>query len=507
MTLFAEPLTLRPYQTRAIELVIEAVGNGSRRPLLALPTGAGKTVIAAEIIRRHIERGGQALLLAPRRELITQASDKLTAAGLDHGVVLAGARDRVNLYARVQVASIDTVVSRLRRHGKLPVELQGMTLVIIDEGHLAVTVRRQDLLRQWPRAIHIGLTATPTRKDGRALGVLFDRLVEPVTVAELTEAGYLAPARYFSVSEPDLARITTVAGDYNSKQLDEAVNRPELVGDVVGTWLARAADRRTIVFGTSVEHSIALTGAFLRAGVAAEHVDGGMRPDVRTGIIERYRRGDTQVLCNCFIASFGFDAPETSAIVLARPTKSLMLHLQMIGRGLRIAGDKTDCLVIDHAGNVHRHGFAADERAWTLDGERALKERSGGKGATSERKQLDCPECTAVFSGTRTCPECGFYLAPAGKLVEALDGELVEIGERLPVEDQDRAVFYAELRGLASMSGYRQGWAAHKFKERYGEFPAWAWNNMPEATPTLTTTRWVKSRAIAWAKERQRACS
>lgn len=488
---------LRPYQIDAIAQLDAAVANGSRAPLMVLPTGSGKTVIAAELIRRHERK--QCLFLAPRRELVFQTCAKLDDAGIGYGVLLAGVDDRRNLWSEVQVASIDTLISRVLRRERL--HLPRFDLVIVDEAHLSLTETRKRLLDLWPDALRIGLTATPTRKDGRALGMLYDRLIEPTTTAQLTAAGYLAPARYFSISEPDLARVRVTAGDYNAHDLAGAMNAPALVGDIVSTWLERAADRRSAVFCTSIAHSVAVAEAFQRAGVAAEHVDAGTPQADRSATFQRFTNGATQVLTNCFLASYGFDLPALSCVVLARPTRSLMLYLQMIGRGLRIADGKRDCIVLDHSGAVHLHGFAHDARSWTLAGERALVARDPTTSKErAERKQIDCPECAAVFTGTRTCPECGYYLAPKGKMVKTIRGDLVEIGAHMTESALDRAVWWAELRGLAIERRWKPERARLTFRDRFGHDPAPSLNDFPPAEPSLATRRWVQSRVEAWRK-------
>jgi superfamily II DNA or RNA helicase len=494
-------MNLWPFQSRAIEQLDAAVATGKRAPLLVLPTGSGKTVMAAAMMRRAVEGGQRALFLAPRRELVAQTCGKL--AGLRHGVILAGAEARQDLYASVQVASIDTLLSRVVRRRRLT--LPDFDLVIVDEAHLSITAARTALLALWPKALRIGLTATPTRKDGRALGLLYDVLIEPATTAELVREKFLVPARYFSLSEPDLSRVQIVAGDYHAGELESAVNRPELVGDVVAHWLKHAGTRRTVVFATSIAHSAALCAEFLRAGVAAEHVDANTPQVLREETFERFRSGQTQVLTNCFLASYGFDLPALSCVVLARPTRSLMLYLQMVGRGLRIAEGKTDCLVLDHSGSVHRHGFAHDERLWTLHGERALIERKKSPAEARETKQLTCPDCACVFAGGRLCPTCGYYFAPKGKEVRTLEGELIEIGADLEPEQCDQLAFFAQLRGVAREKNYKPGWAAYKFKERFGEWPPRRFESVIAAQPSIETRRWVKSRAIAWLKARENA--
>lgn len=497
---------LRPYQHRAIEMVHEAFRSGKRAPLLALATGSGKTVIAAEIVRQEAAAGTPVLVMAPRRELIHQTSATLARFGVRHGVLMAGEEARLSPCELVQVASIDTIVARALRRNDQRFLTPG--LVIIDEAHLFATATRAKLLARWPDARRLGFTATPSRKDGAALGLLFDALLEPITIADLTAQGHLVPARYYSLSEPDLQGVGIVAGEYNQKQLAQAVDQPKLVADVVATWLARAATRRTVVFGVTIKHAIALADEFQRAGVAAEAVDAKTPEAERAAIFARFQSGATQVLTNCFLASYGFDCPPLDCVVLARPTRSLALYLQMLGRGLRPSEGKADCLVLDHAGAVHLHGFADEPRAWTLQGKGALATApasASSGGDPDEPLRVDCPECQAVFANSNVCPACGHILRPRGKPVLVAEGELVEINARPQRADEaGRQQFHAELRAIADERGYKPGWAAMKFKERYGEWPAWPWNDLPTAEPTDATRRWVKSRAIAWAKAQQR---
>lgn len=485
---------LRKYQDRALERVAEAWRRGARSLLLVSPTGSGKTVIAAEMIRRTNANGRRVIFLAPRRELIDQASRKLSDLGVNHGIILAGDR-RSNLSALTQVASIDTLRVRINR-----LSLLDPALVVVDEAHLVVTQVRERLLKRWPDAWRVGLTATPCRKDGRGLSLLFDELIEVATPAELTTAEHLVPARYYSLSEPDLRRVGILGGDYHLGELEQAMHK--LVADVPSTLLSRAADRRSVVFAVNVRHSIAIRDVLLRAGVAAEHVDGATPLAQREAIFRRFRSGETQVLCNCQVATIGFDLPEIDCVVLCRPTKSLALYLQMLGRGLRPARDKgkVDCLVLDHSGCVHRLGFATDDRQWSLEGHADLattrRERERNAGA-----EQTCPECSCIYSGGRQCPSCGFNVEPVGKDIVTLEGELVPVGEASP-DEVDRKAFYAELRGFAGERGFKSGWADYKFQERFGAFPPRAWKTTKVIEPSRTTRRWIKSRNIAWAKSR-----
>jgi superfamily II DNA or RNA helicase len=507
-------MQLRPYQLAALDRLdgLQQFCN-VQAPLLVAPTGSGKTVIAAEIIRRSGD--SRTLFLAPRRELIHQTCRKLNEIGVNHGVLLAG-DGRTNLYVNVQVASRDTLIARLLRRKRY--ELAPFDRIIIDEAHVGLTDRTQQLLALWPQAYIIGLTATPTRSDGKALGRVYDELIEVSTTQELTDQGFLCPARYFSVSEPDLRKVRTTAGDYNRGDLEEVMNRSKLVGDIVEHWLTHAASRRTVVFATTIPHSVALAQQFLTQGVAAEHVDANTPQAAREAIFERFSTGRTQVLTNCTLASIGFDLPALDCVVFARPTKSVGLYLQMLGRGLRPAPGKADCLVLDHAGNVHRHGFATDPRFWTLHGKYAIDEQRTKEAQRKKQEegivQLTCPSCKSVFAGSNQCPECGYYFARKARAVLAREGSLVEItstrdGRGVLAQSRDeRRLFFLQLVGYGEMRGYKGGWAGWKYKERYGHWPERAWRDHVSRyggiDPNIDTMRWVKAQQMAYRRVKAR---
>lgn len=494
---------LRPYQEDTITQYDALTAKGVRAPLIVAPTGSGKTLIAAAIMQRNDT--DRFLFLAPRRELIFQTCRKLTEIGVPHGVILAGDK-RMNLYARVQVASRDTLISRVMRTKRLV--LPGIDRIIIDEAHIGLSDRFISLLDHWPNAQRIGLTATPCRSDGKALGTLYDELIEAATYTQLIEMGHLVRPRYFSVSEPDLRKVRTTAGDFNQLDLNAVMNRSELVGDIVEHWMKHAASRRTVVFATSIEHSVALAREFIAQGVSAEHVDAGTPYKEREEIFGRFSSGITQVLTNCTLASVGFDLPELDAVVFARPTKSLGLYLQMLGRGLRPAGGKSDCLVLDHAGNVHRHGFVTEERYWTLHGRyaldaeltRAAKEKKEEAGVVS----LTCPVCRYVFEGSRQCPTCGYWFPRKAKALETRDGELVEIGSAKTASLGQKRHFYLELAGYADLKEYSGSWALHRYQDKFKEAPDWSWRTHVEKHgglhPSIETVRWIKSRQIAYSR-------
>jgi len=489
----------RDYQEQLLLDVHLALSAGQRRILIVAPTGSGKTVVMTMLCQLFNQAGLACTFMAPRRELIKQISGKLTEFGIRHGVILAQAPGQ-SLYATNQVASIDTLLSRAIRRERL--SLPHADVVFVDEAHLSITAARQALFKRYPEAVFIGVTATPTRKDGRPLKLVYDHMIQATTVRELIRQGYLVQPRYYAPSVPDLRRVKTMAADWNQKQLEERME--PLLGDIVQHWLRLAGDRRTTVFATSVRHSLFLAEQFRKHGIAAEHCDANTPTTMREAIFDRFTRGDTQVLCNVNLASYGFDLPAMDCIVMARPTKSLMLYLQMVGRGLRPFGGKKDMLVLDHAGNVHFHGFAEDDRVWTLEGDSAVVKQKRPEKDDKTPKMLTCPECSTVFTGGLQCPTCGHYFEQLGKKFRVVDGELMPIATGDQVDPAERRAFYEELSWIGHQRGYKPAWPAAMFKEKFGVWPAPEWKGGPRREPSMATQRWVKSRFIALAKRREK---
>jgi DNA repair protein RadD len=494
--------SLRPYQQAALTAVGESLRAG-RRPILLAPTGAGKTVMAVAVMAAAKSAGRRVLFVAPRRELVHQTVEKLTAAGLPPGIVMAG--ESPSLYAPLQVASVQTLHARLKKGAACAPRAD---LVIVDEAHLSISPSTLRVLDHYRDAMVLGLTATPARGDGRALGVVYDEIIPVASVAELTAQGFLCPAVYYAPTKPDLDEVQVRAGDYVQGQLERVMSAPKLVGDIVSHWHKLAAGRRTVVFASGIEHSQHLANAFNRSGVPAEHVDAATPQAERDRIFERFRRGDTGVLTNCFLASYGFDLPDLSCVVLARPTKSLVLYLQMVGRGLRPAPGKTDALVLDHSGAVDLHGFADEDRPWSLAGDETVQERQAKlrerDPKAREQRTRTCGSCAHVFRGSMVCPKCGWQVPRPAKDVAVIDGDLERRnGEARRQQRQT----YAELRMYAHSRGFKPGWAAHKYKEAFGSFPPWDWNRDAMAVPSAETAGLVKHLQIKWAKgqERRRA--
>jgi superfamily II DNA or RNA helicase len=478
-----------------------------RRIVACSPTGSGKTLLGMELARRAIRQDLRVMVMAPRHELIQQFKERMdTWAKGAYGIISAGFRHAQDLYRPLQLASVDTLVSRVVKRRSLV--LPSADLVICDEVHLYQTAHRAGLLEMFPGARIIGLTATPGRYDGRPLGMTFERLIEIETMKGLIDKGYLVPPLYYAPSVPDLRRVQKVAGDYNRKQLEERME--PLLGDIIEHWLKLACTRRTVVFATTVGQSVYLAERFRATGVAAEHCDGTADQAHREGIFERFRSGETQVLCNVDLATYGFDLPDLSCVVLARPTLSVVRYLQMVGRGLRAADGKTDCLVLDHAGNVRRHGYAEEDRYWSLDGRRkgtgpkalALKPCKSGEPA-KQTLHLRCPRCKLVFAGALTCPACQYYFERTAVSFRVVDGELIRMREPEPRDQADRIEFYRELLGYAGEKGYKPGWAAHAYESKYKALPPREWAREGAMVASPKTRGYVKFLTIRRAKARR----
>jgi len=432
---------LRPYQQQAVDLLRQRHAD---RPLLCLPTGAGKTTVASEVIRLALQRGNRCIFMVHRRELVDQAVARLASFGIQAGRIIAGQTESRSL--PVQVASIPSLIRR--KHW--PAEL-----VIVDECAHATSTSWTKCLDRYADAWVIGLTATPIRLDGRGLGGIFGCLVEPVTTQDLVEQGHLVAPEVYA-PPLDLSRIRKRAGEYTLPELLERMN--PLTGSIVDTWFQRAFGQRTVVFAVNVEHSQRIVKAFQARGVAAEHIDGGTDVQQRADSLARLRSGETTLVSNCMVLSEGWDLPALQCGVLARPTKSLALFRQMVGRIMRPPGP---VVCLDHAGCHHEHGLVTDPVDWSLD--------------DCERRSVmtepirTCQECFAVVPVDAVeCPQCGEPLAREARTNPPgvdNDGELVKFTRA------DKAEWYGVRVRMASELGYKLGWARAQYRNKHGTWP------------------------------------
>lgn len=422
--------SLRPYQVEAIQQARAALGTGSKAVLLVSPTGSGKTIIAAEIIRLAVQRSSRVLFLAHRRELIQQTADKLNRFGVRHGIVMAGVRPA--LQHPVQVASVQTLARRRD-------VLTAVDLIFFDEAHHAAAGSYTDILEWYPRARVVGLTATPWRLDGRGLADVFDAHVLVASPRELKEAGFLVPVGGWEFESIDTSHARVARGDFATKDLVDEAAKPRVVGDIVEEWLRHADGKRSVVFCVSIEVSKLIAEKFRAAGVACEHIDGEMATAERDAVITRLRSGVTRVVCNCNVLTEGFDCPELEVCVLARPTLSTALYLQMVGRVLRPAPGKTMARIHDHSGCLVRHGHPFATRDYSPEAS-TKGEREPQQDAETRARNV-CPSCKSVRSGY-PCDNCGFSPTPA-----ELKLEFDEVAHRRAIveENSPEAVKQREL--------------------------------------------------------------
>lgn len=431
-------MDLRPYQVSAVESARALFRAGKKKTLLVSPTGSGKTVLFCHIASAAVAKGSRVLVLAHRRELVKQTSDKLNRFGVPHGIIQAGFPRA--LQRPVQVASVQTLIRN-------PGQLSRVDLVVVDECHHVTEGNTYSkIFEQYPQAILLGVTATPWRLDGRGLADVFDGHVVVTTPRQLRDEGWLVPVGGWEYEGIDTSRARVRNGEYVAEDLREESTSKRVVGDIISEWLMHAAGKRTVLFASSVEQSQLMAAEFVKSGVPAEHVDGKTPGEERDAILARLRSGQTLVVCNCNVLTEGFDCPELEVCILARPTLSTALALQMIGRVLRPAEGKAAARIHDHAGVLRAHGHPYADRDFSP--EKAVKGKrpsAGGEGGESGWRQARCDACKSVISRW-PCDACGFAPDPKELKLEyepaAARREITNdgtVGKRKAESDPERA--------------------------------------------------------------------
>lgn len=435
-------LTLRPYQTEIVRLVHESWRTGHKRPLVCLPTGGGKTALAADMCRRIAEAGTTAWFLVHRRELMKQTLETFDLFQIP--------LDRIH---------VGMVWTALRQEWPEP------DLIIYDECHHATSLTWQRITDAHPDAFMTGLTATPARLDGKALGDVFDKLVLGPTTQDLINQGYLSPYRMIVADVADLTNLRTRGADYDRTDAESRLMERAVYGDVVKAY-QDYGQTQAIYFCTTIKHSEATAEAFREAGIRAEHFDGNTPSKRRDELIEQFRAGDIQILCNCELIGEGFDMPACDVVGMLRPTQSLTVYLQQVGRALRPRDGKVATL-IDHVGNIQRHGAPSEDRDWSLTETVRTGRRVKEDGTFAVRR---CTECFAVFPAPRpTCPVCGAEYVPTREEIRSIENVKMRLIEMEELEREKRwalspealkeARTYSALCVIARHRGYKVGWA------------------------------------------------
>lgn len=475
---------LRPHQETAIRLLRESMKAKKRRPMLQLPTGAGKTVIAAAIIRMAREKGKRVVFIVDAISLIDQTVQAFYAQGL-HGIgVIQGDHPMQNYAQPIQVASVQT----LQRRGMPPCDM-----FIVDEAH-----GKSQWLFEWmqanPDIPGIGLSATPWAKG---LGNVYDDLIQPIGMQDLIDLGYLCPFRVFAASKPDLSKVNTVAGDYHEGQLSEVMAEDGLIADAVKTWHELAERRPTLIFAVDCAHAQKLQQRFIASGVQTDYVDAYTERLDRQRIAERFKRRDTLAIVSVGTMIKGVDLA-VGCISDCAPTKSIMRHVQKLGRGMRVNPEAgPDLIILDHASNCLRLGFPTDIHRPSLctkqPGERGEEE-------PPPPQPKECPKCKQLRpKAVKVCPNCGFEPAPAESRIEEQEGELREVKRKPTLEQKFR--FYCEALGYAKAKGKTESYALALFRGRFNEWP-YRKNDAQPIKPSAETLSYITSRNIRYAKAR-----
>lgn len=421
------------------------------------PALVSKTVIFSEIVKGAAAKGSPCIVLTRGRKIVDQASQRLLREKVEHGVLMSQ-HWLYRPHLPIQVVSVDTVISRKL---KPPAKI-----IVIDECHLASSKGYKAFLEQYPDAFILAVTATPY--GGVNMRHFANKIIKPINMLELIRDGYLVPGRFFCPYTPDLTdvRISKSTKDYDTHELNAAMDQSGLVGDIVSHWQKLGENRPTIAFAVTVEHSKHIRNSFLAKGIPAEHLDANSSDTVRNNTLNKLKTGEIKVVSNVGILTTGLDIPEASCGIMARPTRSYNLYIQCVGRFTRPAPNKNDFIILDHAGAINRHNFPTVEPEASLD----------GKQPKIKADIHVCPECFAAFRGAN-CPHCGKIIKQAKQReILHVDGELKEkkslslqelndLKQEMEMQTRQRDM----LLDKAATLGFRKGWVFHSLKGLYGE--------------------------------------
>jgi DNA repair protein RadD len=478
-------ISLRPYQQKIVNDLREAFIRGKRSVLLQLPTGGGKTFVFCYIADGAKRRGNKVLILTHRTELLLQASQSLLNLDVWHSMIAPNFTP--NYTDAVQVASVQTLAGRLDSIAWEP------DLIVPDEAHHACAGTWSKILNKWPNAKILGVTATPCRTDGRGLGDIFDKMVQGPSMRWLMDDGFLTDYVAYSPANA-LANVdltTSNDGDFNLKEAAFALDKPVITGDAVEHYRRICPGAPAIAFCSSIEHARHVAEAFREGGFNFQSLDGKMDPGTRKCLISDLAEGRIHGLTSCDIISEGTDIPVVTAAILLRPTQSEGLFLQQVGRALRPVYDtnrrlntreerleaiaksrKPKAIILDHVGNLMRHGLPDDDRNWTLD--YTISKKSKDSSLRIERIR-QCEKCFAAHRPALACPNCGHGYVVQGDLLDQIDGDLSLVDpDKLRAERERRKGRIdasidkqrKHLEGFARAKGYKDGWVEHKLNAR-----------------------------------------
>lgn len=499
---------LRVYQLGAIAQSRVALREKNLRIVLYSPTGSGKTVMGEAFIRSAIAKGKRVAFIVNRIQLVKQTSKRFLQSGIQHGIIQSG--NTCNVDSPVLICSIHTLASRA---------LPPVDLIIIDEAHgVPGSTAYRKMIAAYNNVPTIGLTATPFSKGmggpcAELNGdLLFHKLVVAATIRELIDMGFLVDCEIYAPSEPDLSGLKMQRNafgemDYAEKDLGKAVDKASLIGDIVTHWKRMANGKRTVCFATNISHSKHIAEQFVLAGVKAEHLDSYMEDDERAEIMKRVDSGETTVICNVAILTEGWDSPACECMILARPTKSLIRWVQMVGRILRPFPGKTHGIVLDHSGSTHDLGYPTEDLPLELcDGSSRMSDKKArdNPDVPPEPKAKKCPECHYMKpAGIHVCPKCSFAPERPNAVVTE-DGELklVDRSKKAELTKQNKQDVYSQLVTMQRDKGYSDGWTSNQYRTVFGVWPK---GLVDVAKPVTDDVRkWVRHQQIKFTKGKQK---
>lgn len=450
--------TLRDYQSEGVEKIRDAYRKGFKAPLYQCPTGGGKTLIFSYIAENAASKGKSAFILVHRKELLKQASEKLSQLDVPHGLIAPG---HTMTGDPVQIASVYTLARRLD-------QVREPDLIIVDEAHHSGAGTWELILKRWPNVSILGVTATPIRMDGKGLGVkcggFYDTLIEGPSVRWLIDNRFLSEIIYYAPDlGVDLSGIHTVMGDFDKKEVNHRLDKPVITGCAIDHYKRICPGVPAIAFCASVKHAEHVAEQFNQAGISAASIDGTLDDKIRTQRILDLAEGRINALASCDIISEGTDIPVVGAAILLRPTKSTGLHLQQVGRALRVYPGKQNAIILDHVGNCRRHGLPDDVRSWSLNGYKQKK-----KGAAEQELRIKiCSVCFAAYrNGIKACPQCGHIQTCEEREIKQVGGTLkiIKGGNQVKKEKKYSNEEWNTLRKLMAISKGMGLGSDHAFK-------------------------------------------
>ena len=486
-------ISLRPHQEKAIEMLRDSFRNGHKRVMLAAPCSFGKTRVAAFMLATAANKGIKGVFICDRIKLVQQALDTFDELGIDCGVI-QGDHWRWNPNAMVQIASIQTLA---RRHNKLE-----FNFAVVDEAHVLYE-SQIEYFKSYSAVHFVGLSATPFAKG---LGKWYTDLVVPSTAEELLDLGYLTPVRYYAGASVDVKglkrrALSTGGTDFDPNHVGKRMeNDKVLAGDIIKNWVKHGEDSQTIAFCPTIKHSKFMVQMFRDAGISAEHIDGYMDEQERNWLYEAHDRGEFKILSCSQLLNTGYDAPQVRCLIDCKPCSSQISMVQRSGRIWRLAEGKEYAIHLDHAGNLERLGMPHLTEPESLDdGEKAFSESNQVKDK-KDSKPRSCPQCYQSFVGLRC--SCGYELPVKAQL--ETDGTLLEEvkgkkKENRTVSNEEKAQFLGELMLFARQKGFKQGWAQHKYRDRFG---VWGSKVKPAEVYAVSqdTKNWITHTNIKWAR-------